>query len=76
LEPGIATVSASQAVNDVLVQFPATVAMPGSKWDVLSLNWDQSSGSYELIVETRGTSEKWLVRYDAIGKRIIHFENH
>lgn len=66
--------STSQTLEDVLGQLSATSAMPNSKWDVLSLNWDPSSSSYEMVVELHGTSDERLVRYDAIGKRLILFE--
>ena len=57
----------------VLAELPALSRRADSKWSILSMEWNESSQSYEFSVSSEG-SDKWVVIFDARHTRILKFE--
>jgi hypothetical protein len=67
--------SASDVFEKVAGEMPKLTNMIGTKWNLISLTWDEQTNLYSLELSPEGKpADKWVVMYDATHRRIKNYK--
>lgn len=71
------SVSASEVIEKTSKELSTLTGITGSKWNVISMKWDDQDHSYDMVVAADSSkSEQWNVSYETLHGRIIKYEKH
>ncbi len=65
---------AATAVEQVLKKMPEFTGTTDAKWNLQSLQWDESSKTYKLLIEGDRTADKFRIEVEPTYTRIIKVE--
>jgi len=66
--------SASQVIESVSKELPAITGVKSATWNVLSLQWNNTARSYELVLDSGSPSGKWDITYSTSERRLTRAE--